>query len=92
MKINTENQSIHDRVKRMERNFKAKYASNFKKAIPSTDGSINIITLLDKRKDIEHNIESLINRRDNELMEQVGTMTEGMGFGELALKKEGKMG
>ena len=45
----------------------------------------NINKILDKKKDIQSEIQDLLKRRDNELLEVVVTLRDGTGFGELAL-------
>ena len=53
--------------------------------VPSYDGLININILYDKRKELAKAIAALVERRDTVLLEQVSTMREGLGFGDLAL-------
>ena len=43
---------------------------------------------VDIKKTLQSEIDELIDKRDNKLLEQVVVMREGKGFGELALKKE----
>lgn len=45
----------------------------------------SIHKILDKKKEVETEMQELLRRRDNELLEVVVTLRDGTGFGELAL-------
>ena len=82
-----QNETIHDKVKKLEKRIRNKYPTQFGHIQAAFDGLINIHVLYDKRKEIDGDIDDLTERRDGDdgILEHVTTMREGQGLGDLAL-------
>ena len=80
-----QNETLSEKIKKFEKRIKLKYPDRFGKLNAAFDGLISIHNFFDKLKEIDKEIDAMVLKRDNGVLEHVTTMREGQGLGDLAL-------